>query len=112
MNYLHISFHKGCHNDLQYISNKLNVNIEFMEFNDGTKGKYNIGHDRAKKYWDKHKEYFNRFDGIITSDTAPISRVFLQNNWTKKLIIWIKSCIENQGPLFYHNTVLIEGYRH
>ena len=29
-----------------------------------------------------------------------------------KIIRWIKSCIENQGPLFYHNTVLVEGYRH
>ena len=33
-----------------------------MAFDDGTKGKYNIGHDRAEKYWNKHKEYFNTFD--------------------------------------------------
>tara|TARA_Y100000590_G_scaffold317912_1_gene359681 strand:+ start:241 stop:1131 length:891 start_codon:yes stop_codon:yes gene_type:complete len=62
-----------------------------MEFNDGTRGKYNVGHERAKKYYNKHIEYFNTFDIIITSDTAPISRVFLQNNWNKKLIIWINN---------------------
>tara|TARA_B100001121_G_C18699031_1_gene626471 strand:- start:6551 stop:7441 length:891 start_codon:yes stop_codon:yes gene_type:complete len=62
-----------------------------MEFNDGTKGKYNVGHERAEKYYNKHIEYFNTFDVIITSDTAPISRVFLQNKWDKKLIIWINN---------------------
>ncbi len=91
MKILHISFHLGAHNDLTYISKKLNHKLSFMAFDDGTKGKYNIGHDRAEKYWNKHKEYFNTFDLIITSDTAPISRVFLQNNWTKRLIIWINN---------------------
>ena len=97
MRILHLSFHTGCHNDITYMINELNKNrdnkikLSFMEFNDGTKGKYNVGHDRAKKYYDKHLEYFNTFDTIITSDTAPISRVFLQNNWDKKLIIWINN---------------------
>ena len=89
MKILHLSFHTGCHNDITYLVNKLNKNrndkikLSFMEFNDGTKGKYNIGHERAEKYYNKHIEYFNTFDVILTSDTAPISRVFLQNNWNK-----------------------------
>lgn len=102
MNYLHISFHRGCHNDLKYISDQLNIKIEFMEFNDGTKGKYNIGHERAEKYWNKHKDYFNTFDGVITSDTSPISRVFLQNNWSKKLIIWINNRFD------YHDAATLD----
>ena len=92
MRFLHISFHKGCQNDMQYICNKLNINLDFMEFDDGitkTNAKYNIGHERANNCWNKYKDYFNSFDGVITSDTAPISRVFLQNNYSKKLIIWI-----------------------
>lgn len=94
---LHISFHMGCHNEITNVVKLLNdkynkkIKLSFMEFNDGTRGKYNIGHDRADKYWNKHKEYFETFDIIITSDTAPISRVFLQNNWKKKLIIWINN---------------------
>ena len=88
---LHLSFHNGCHNDLTYIANKLNFKLSFLAFDDYTKGKYNIGHQRAEKYWHKNKEYFETFDIIITSDTAPISRVFLQNNWKKKLIIWINN---------------------
>jgi hypothetical protein len=101
MRILHISFHLGAHNDITFMINELNKNVlneqtdkiqlSFMEFTDGTKGKYNIGHDRAEKFWNKHKNYLNRFDLIITSDTAPISRVFLQNNYKGKLIIWINN---------------------
>lgn len=91
---LHITFHNGPTNDLNYISKQLNFFIETHFFNDGTCGKYNIGHERAKKYWNKHKDYFNKFDIVITSDTAPLSRIFLQNNWNKKLIIWINNRID------------------
>jgi len=96
MRILHISFHTGCHNDITYLVDQLNkennnIILKFMEFNDGTKGKYNIGHERAEQFFHKHHEYFNTFDTIITSDTAPISRVFLQNDWDKKLIIWINN---------------------
>ena len=89
---LHISFHKGCQNDLEYISKKLNFNLEFISYSDDTvKGGdvYNITHERALNNWNKNKDYYNSFDIIITSDTAPLSRIFLQNNFKKKLIIWI-----------------------
>ena len=92
MKVLHISFHKGCQNDIEYISEQLGFELTFMEYDDGiSKGcdKYNVTHERALASWNKHKEFYNQFDCIITSDTAPISRVFLQNNWSKRLIIWI-----------------------
>jgi hypothetical protein len=89
---LHISFHKGCQNDIEYISKKLNFDLKFMEYDDGISiglDKYNITHEKALNSWNIHKDYYNQFDIIITSDTAPISRIFLQNNFQKKLIIWI-----------------------
>jgi len=89
---LHISFHKGCQNDIEYISKKLNFNLTFMEYDDGISigdEKYNISYEKALNSWNIHKDYYNSFDIIITSDTAPISRIFLQNNFEKKLIIWI-----------------------
>jgi hypothetical protein len=92
MKVLHLSFHRGCQNDMEYICDKLGYNLTFMEFNDGetkTNAKYNIGHERALKCWNLNKDYFYKFDVVITSDTAPLSRVFLQNNFKKKLIIWI-----------------------
>lgn len=92
MKLLHLSFHTGCQNDIEYICNQLNIDLTFREFVDGiSKGndKYNITHEKAEYAWNKYKDFYNQFDCIITSDTAPISRVFLQNNWKKKLIIWI-----------------------
>lgn len=92
MKILHISFHKGCQNDIEYVCKELHQELNFMEFDDGktrTCAKYNIGHDRANDCWNKYKDYFNKFDIIITSDTAPISRVFLQNYFEKRLIIWV-----------------------
>jgi hypothetical protein len=92
MKILHISFHRGCQNDIQYVCDKLGLSLEFMEFDDGitkTNARYNVGHKRANDCWNKYSDYFNSFDIIITSDTAPISRVFLQNNFQKKLIIWV-----------------------
>jgi hypothetical protein len=50
---------------------------------------YEVTHDRAQKSWNKYKDYYNSFDAILTSDTCPVSRTFLQNGWTKPLIIWI-----------------------
>ena len=37
----------------------------------------------------KYKDFYYSFDLIITSDTAPLSRILLQNNYSKKIIIWV-----------------------
>jgi len=89
---LHISFHKGCNNEINYVFTKLGHTVEEMRFDDGeTKDDeiYRITKDRAQKSWEKYKDYYDSFDGIITSDTCPTSRPFLQNNWSKLLIIWV-----------------------
>ena len=91
MKLLHLSFHTGCQNDIEYICEQLNIDLTFREFDDGiSKGndKYNIYHEKAEYAWNKYKDFYNKFDCIITSDTAPISRVFLQNNWKKKDADW------------------------
>ena len=98
---LHLSFHKGCVNDIEEVCKELGLNvtswyilgadyprIEFDGYSTGNRV-YNIGHERAKKVWEKHKDYFEQFDVILTSDTAPLSRIFLQNGWKKPLIIWV-----------------------
>lgn len=92
MKLLHITFHKGCELDIEYAFTTIGHEIQTMYFNDGeTEGGelYKITHDRAQKCWNKHKDYFDTFDGIITSDTCPTCRPFLQNNWSKLLIIWV-----------------------
>lgn len=107
---LHISFHRGCIKDLDYVFKQLkktstdSIELEHLFpldkapywFDGYAKGNaiYNIGHRRAEAIWHKHKDYFNSFDLIITSDTAPLSRIFLQNNWHKPLIIWVCNRID------------------
>jgi hypothetical protein len=45
--------------------------------------------ERARIAWDTNKDYYNQFDCIITSDTALLSRIFLQGGYKGKLCIWI-----------------------
>jgi hypothetical protein len=92
MKFLHVNFHKGCELDIENVFNKLGHSVESWRFDDGeTAGEeiYKITQLRAQKCWNKYKDFFNTFDGIITSDTCPTSRPFLQNNWSKLLIIWV-----------------------
>lgn len=93
---LHLGFHSGLENELYSIAKELDLDLIFKRFHDGvSKGSsiYSVGHDKAKRAWEVYKDYYMKFDIIITSDTAPISRVFLQNKWpeipNKKLIIWV-----------------------
>jgi hypothetical protein len=98
---LHLSFHKGCIREIKYIARELGAELTSIFVQDDwvknnnydgiTKGNaiYNVSHQRAQDVWNRHKEFFNQFDAIITSDTAPLSRIFLQNGWQKPLIIWI-----------------------
>lgn len=99
---LHLSFHKGCINDFHYICDKLGHTCEVLSsFKECCTNQsiepiwepdnrhYMITHESAIKYWNRYKDYFNEFDTIVTSDTAILSRIFLQNGWTKPLVIWI-----------------------
>ena len=98
---LHVSFHQGCINDFKEVADELGLDLtswfilsgEYSKsyFDGVTSGnaQYNIGHERAERVWNKHKDYFNSFDAIITSDTAALSRIFLQNGFKKPLIIWV-----------------------
>ena len=97
MKVLHISFHKGCQNDIEYVAKKLGWDLSFMEYDDGISignDKYNVTKEKALSAWKKYKNFYDQHDIIITSDTTPISRVFLQNDWGKKLIIWICNRID------------------
>ncbi len=105
---LHLSFHKGCINEINFIAQQLEFNLTSIfihglahkEFDGQSSGAvlHNIGHERALNIWNKHKDYFNQFDVIITSDTAPLSRIFLQNNFTKPLIIWVCNRFDYADP--------------
>jgi hypothetical protein len=120
MKILHLSFHKGCINEINYVCNQLNINCEvlssFKECNtnkhidpiyENNGQHYQMTQNRANKYYQKYKDYFSEFDCIITSDTAPLSRILLQNNWNKPLIIWICNRFDYavEGDQHYYNLL-------
>ena len=96
---LHLTFHKGCANEFAAVAKKLGISVDtwFMHelsptFLDGVSSGsviYNIGHERAERIWNLHKDSFLKYDVIVTSDTAALSRIFIQNNFPKPLIIWV-----------------------
>ena len=85
---LHISHHIGCFRDQEYILNKLGFEVTNHKFYDGV---FQITEEIANDFWNNHKDQLNDFDYILTSDTAPLSRIFLENQdqFTGKLIIWV-----------------------
>lgn len=95
---LHLSFHNGCIAAVDTMAQDLGLAITHWNmanmrnlFEPLAYGNaiINITHAVANYIWEKNKAIFDTFDVIITSDTAPLSRIFLQNNWQKPLIVWI-----------------------
>lgn len=96
---LHMTFHNGCKKDFEEVARELDLDLTTWYVQDLPRGLwegfhagneiYNVGSRRAQRVWDRHKDFFNQFDLIVTSDTAPLSRIFLQNGWEKPLVIWI-----------------------
>src|SRR5207249_2486069 len=96
---LHLTFHEGVANEFAGVAKELSLDLTTWNihrlppkfFDPQTQGVvlFNVGHDRAQRIWEKHKDFFNSFDVIVTSDTAPLARIFLQNDFKKHLVIWI-----------------------
>jgi len=107
---LHITFHNGCKQDFEDVAQELNLDLttwyvqglpkDFWEGFSAGNEIYNVGPTRAKRIWDRHKEYFDQFDIIVTSDTVPLSRIFLQNGWSKPLIIWVCNRFDYAHPTY------------
>lgn len=87
----HVSYHLGCLNEFKYVANELGFEVDSLlwEGNGDGNEKYNINHDRAEVYWELLKYRANEADVVLVSDTAPLSRIFLQNGFPGKLVIWI-----------------------
>ena len=88
MKVLHISHHIGCMRDHAYIYETLGFEYEFWKF---PKGLFFVTKYISNEMWNERKEYFNSFDYIVTSDTAPLSRIFMENvnELVPKVIVWI-----------------------
>jgi hypothetical protein len=89
MKLLHLSFHRDCQLEIEYVFKKIGHEITTMKFDTGYNEINEFTQLRAQNFWEKNKDYFNTFDGIITSYPTSLSRIFLQNDWPKLLIIWV-----------------------
>ncbi|MCH9811253.1 hypothetical protein K0U07_00645 [bacterium] len=96
---LHLTFHKGTEMEMKYLCKELGIELttwnilgdvpfEIQQKNRHKFG-YIISHDLAERTFNTYKEEFDQYDLIITSDIAPLARIFLQNNWKKPLLIWV-----------------------
>lgn len=85
---LHISHHIGCFRDQEFVLNELDFEVTNHKFYDNL---FEITKEVANNFWDNHKDQLNEFDYILTSDTAPLSRIFLENQdeFKGKLVIWV-----------------------
>ncbi len=109
---LHLTFHRGCAKQVETIANHFSIDLTTwyipdlppLFFDGCTQGSalYNIGHRRAQNIWNLHAPFFQQFDLILTSDTAALSRIFLQNNSSTPLIIWICNRFD------YHDTATLD----
>lgn len=89
MNILHLTFSHECNDEVMHLCTSNGMNMSYLYYDDGTRSKYNISRDKALGYYQKHKDYLESFDAIVVSETTAISRVFLENNYSKLLLIWV-----------------------
>ncbi len=82
---LHLTHHDGCQAEIDFVAGRLGFEVVHQRYDDG----YNIGPDRAARSWAAHRDAWSGFEWVMTSDTAPLARIFLQGGYRGKLIIWI-----------------------
>lgn len=100
---LHISHHYGCFRDQDYVLHTLGLEVTNYKF---TENLYQITKEVSDSFWYQNKEILNSFDYILTSDTAGLSRIFLEHidELKPKLVIWICNrfdVVMNDEPVFY-----------
>ena len=118
MRVLHLSHHYGCLKDHQFVCDKLGIDLtsNFSIWNTILpKGVFKITREVANNIWNDNQNLFNSYDYITTSDTAPLSRIVLQNfdKFQGKLNIWVCNRydynMENDGE---YNQLIREYSNH
>ena len=90
MKFFHISFHIGCIRTVNALFRDLGHTVDFLYARQHNIP-YTITPRVADSVWEKYKDEWNQYDGIITSDTAALSYIFLRNlsEVKPKLYIWV-----------------------
>lgn len=87
MKALHITHHEGCAREIEYVASKLGFEVETWFFEGG----YNISEEIAAKAWEENRKRIKTADVVLTSDTAPLSRIILQHIdiFAGRLVVWV-----------------------
>jgi hypothetical protein len=89
MKVFHISFHLGCIRSMNGLLRDLGHSVDFLYARPEIP--YSITESVADRLWETHKDTWNTYDLIITSDTVALSYIFLKHKeqLKPKLLIWI-----------------------
>lgn len=95
-NVLHITFHKGCQLDLELVAKELDWNIDsiFLLHEEGASNDwYSLNDEIVSLFWNRYGNRIQQADIVITSDTAPLARLFV-NHPIKQLVVWVCNRID------------------
>jgi len=104
---LHITYHEGCYKEWRGIAARIGLDIHEMAPDWG----YNISQEVADSVWNKHKDYFNSFDIILITDTPPLVRIFLREEFTKPLVAWVTIMIDYSDEATNNTLFPHDGYK-
>jgi len=112
---LHLSHHYGCLKDHQYICNELGLDLtsNFSVWDTILpKGVFKITRNVANDIWNNNEDLFKSYDYITTSDTAPLSRIVLENidKFDGILNIWVCNRFDYNMETDSEYTKLIKKY--
>lgn len=88
---MHLTCHSGTTIHLDFIAKQLGWTINTVDLRQiWGETIYNMTSDRADKYWEIYKEQIMNSDVVISSDTAPMSRIVLEHldEYKGKVIVW------------------------
>lgn len=98
---LHLTFHEGSKSEVEELAKIFDFDLDSWQILqlpersfDGISRNshcYIMTEKRAADIYQKHKDTFASYDLIITSDIAPLCRIFLQHNWQKPLLVWVNN---------------------
>lgn len=92
MKVLHLTYHRGCSEEIRYVSEVLGFELETVYAN----WNYNIGAIRADRLWGRLMDKIQGVDIVLTTDTAPLSRIPLQHkkDLNPKVLVWVCNRID------------------
>ena len=89
---VHLTCHTGCIRHINFVASELHWDVTHLNMLQLHSCKvYNMTRTRSMEYWKLYSDQLNQADVVICSDTAPLSRMILENldDFNGHLLIWV-----------------------